>query len=210
MKLKSFAVLLLSIGVCAYAWAGMDEGAAAYDAKNYAVALKEMRPLAEKGNMYAQYNLGVMYENGQGVAKDGKEAAKWYKKSAEQGGSFSQYNLGALYENGTGVAQNYSEALRWYRKAAAQNDPLALNNMGVLYRDGKGVLANKIVAFALWNYSAALDASPTNNAKKNRQALALQGMPIKDVELALSLGQELQQANGNLEVIDRYLTKLNK
>jgi TPR repeat protein len=210
MRFRHFTVALLCSGLCAYSWAGMDEGAAAYEAKNYAVALKEMRPLAEKGNMYAQYNLGVMYENAQGVAKDGKEAAKWYKKSAEQGASFSQYNLGALYENGIGVAQNYPEALRWYRKAAAQNDPLALNNMGVLYRDGKGVPVNKIVAFALWNYSAALDASPANNAKKNRQALALQGMAIKDVELAMSLGQELQQANGSLEPIDRYLTKLNK
>jgi TPR repeat protein len=122
---------------------------------------------------------------------------------------YAQYNLGAPYENGLGLAQNSPEALVWYRKTA-QNDPLALNNMGLLYRDGKGVLVNKMVAFALWNYSAALDSSQENNAKKNPQALALQGMSIKDVELALNLGQELQQANGNLEVTDRYLIKLNK
>ena len=37
------------------------------------------------GFAYAQYNLGVMYDNGQGVQQDYKEAVKWYRKAAEQG-----------------------------------------------------------------------------------------------------------------------------
>ncbi|MDP4855337.1 MAG: SEL1-like repeat protein, partial [Schleiferiaceae bacterium] len=40
---------------------------------------------ADQGYAQAQYNLGIMYANGQGVPKSDKEAVKWYRKAAEQG-----------------------------------------------------------------------------------------------------------------------------
>ena len=40
---------------------------------------------AEQGNANAQYDLGIRYENGEGVIQDFKQAVKWYTKSAEQG-----------------------------------------------------------------------------------------------------------------------------
>ena len=46
----------------------------------------------------AQYNLGVMYDNGDGVPQDYKEAVKWYRLAAEQGDASAQYNLGLMYE----------------------------------------------------------------------------------------------------------------
>ncbi len=61
------------------------KGAEAYQSGDFATALKEWVPLAERGNAVAQYNLGLMYANGQGVVQDGKQAAKWYRKAAEQG-----------------------------------------------------------------------------------------------------------------------------
>ncbi len=54
----TFAILL---GLAAPAWAGLAEGAAAYDRGDYATALREFRPLAEQGLAVAQYNLGLMY-----------------------------------------------------------------------------------------------------------------------------------------------------
>jgi len=48
----------------------------------------------------AQINLGRMYQNGWGVTKDNKEAAKWYHKAAEQGHDTSQWKLGKMYPNG--------------------------------------------------------------------------------------------------------------
>jgi TPR repeat protein len=53
------------------------KGWAAAQRGNYATALREWRPLAEQGDAGAQYNLGVMYENGQGVPQDHAEAVKW-------------------------------------------------------------------------------------------------------------------------------------
>jgi TPR repeat protein len=73
---------------------------------------------AEAGNATAQFNLGVMYDLGHGVAKDYAEAAKWYRKAAEQGYAEAQYNLGWMYANGEGVAKDYAAAAKWYRKAA--------------------------------------------------------------------------------------------
>ena len=47
-----------------------DKGLAAYDADDFAAALKEFTPLAEAGDAYAQYNLGQVYRRGQGVLQD--------------------------------------------------------------------------------------------------------------------------------------------
>jgi len=55
------------------------------------------RIAAEQGYPDAQYNLGVMYENGQGIAKDEAQAVAWYRKAAEQGFAPAQFNLGVMY-----------------------------------------------------------------------------------------------------------------
>ncbi len=53
----------LMLGLTAPAWAGFDEGQVAFIRGDYATAVREWRPLAEKGNANAQSNLGFMYEN---------------------------------------------------------------------------------------------------------------------------------------------------
>ncbi len=86
-----------TLGLTAPAWAGWDEGVAAYQRGDYATAIRELRPLAEQGDANAQLFLGIMYENGQGVPQDYAEAVKWYRKAAEQGLANAQYNLGLLH-----------------------------------------------------------------------------------------------------------------
>ena len=61
------------------------KGLAAAQAGDFATALQEWKPLAEAGNADAQYNLGIMYNNGYGVPQDQKEATKWFRLAAEQG-----------------------------------------------------------------------------------------------------------------------------
>ena len=68
-----------------------------------AKSLDETRKKAEKGDAAAQFNLGVMYQNGEGVSKDNVEAVKWYRKAAEQGDDYALVNLGAMYRQGEGV-----------------------------------------------------------------------------------------------------------
>ena len=88
--------------------------------------------VAEQRNANAQFNLGVMYEDGEGVEQDYMQAVKWWKLGADQGDAGAQNNLGIMCENGLGVEQDYKEAVKWYRKAAAQGNKQAqkeLNNL---------------------------------------------------------------------------------
>ena len=89
-----------------------EDGLVAYQRGDYATALKFWRPLAEKGNASAQYNLGVMHANGRGVPQDYAQAVKWYRMAVEQGLAEAQSNLGNMYDNGWGVPQDGAEAAR--------------------------------------------------------------------------------------------------
>ena len=104
------------------AWADTPEqqfqqGFDAFQKNDYQTAFKLWLPLAEQGNVNAQYNLGVMYENGQGVKQDYFEAVKWYRQAAKQGYAKAQLNLGVMYFNGDGVRQDDEQAKEWFGKA---------------------------------------------------------------------------------------------
>lgn len=96
------------------------QGLAAYNRQDYTTAFKIWSELANQGNAAAQHNLGVMYEQGQGVAQNYQQAVQWYQKAANQGHAKAQGNLGYMYKNGLGVAQNLKQARYWYTKAANQ------------------------------------------------------------------------------------------
>lgn len=99
----------------AHAWAGpFEDGLAAFDQQQFATALKLWLPLAQQGHRAAQFNVGVLYEKGLGVAQDPAEAARWYLKAAQQGDTEAQYNVGVLYETGTGLGKDIDEARKWY------------------------------------------------------------------------------------------------
>ncbi|HZW26121.1 MAG TPA: tetratricopeptide repeat protein [Gallionella sp.] len=136
--------LLLILASCLFALAaqaGMQEGYSAYNEGNYAVALKEFRKMAAKGNQGGQFYLGLMYANGQGVPKDEKAAAVWYEKSAKQGYAGAQFNLGNLYHVGAGVPKDDKKAVYWFEQAASQNLPDAQFALGLMYAMGTGVEA---------------------------------------------------------------------
>ena len=96
-----------------------EAGLAAYDRKDYATAIKLLRPLAGAGNASVQALMGGMYNEGQGVPQDYKEAVKWWRLAAEQGAADAQFNLGAMYAKGQGVLQDYAYAHMWYSLASA-------------------------------------------------------------------------------------------
>jgi hypothetical protein len=83
-------------------------------------AVANYRIAADQGYATAQNNLGVMYEDGRGIARDFAQAALWYRKAADQGYAPAQDNLGLMYEHGRGVARDQDQATLLYRKAAQQ------------------------------------------------------------------------------------------
>jgi uncharacterized protein len=117
------------IAACALALAsasapGVDLNTAqdAYNRKDYEAAFKEFQTLAEQGDALAMSSLGVLYDNGQGVARDYDKAIDWYRRSAEQGNQFGQFNLGTMYYMGTGAEKDMVEACKWFELATRQGN----------------------------------------------------------------------------------------
>jgi TPR repeat protein len=124
--------------IAGIAFAGLFEDAwSAYGRSDYATAMRLFRRLADQGNADAQANLGFMYQNGQGVQQDDKQAVVWYRKAADQGNARAQTNLGFMYEGGRGVPKDYKQAVAWYRKAADQGNADAQANLGAMYQHGR-------------------------------------------------------------------------
>ena len=144
-------------------------GADAYEAGDYETAYEILLPIAERGDMFAQFNLGFMYHQGQGVLQDYAEAARWYRLAAEQGNASSQYNLGIMYRQGQGVPQDYSEAVRWYRAAAEQGHADAQFNLAFMYAHGNGVIQDYSTAHVWFNIAAR---NGDSDAVNNRDAIA--------------------------------------
>ena len=119
---RILAGVVLSLMLTGAAVAGpLEEGVAAYQRGDYSTAVRLWRPLAEQGDAFVQWLLGIMHDQGQGVPQDDAEAVKWYRLAAEQGDAEAQNNLGVMYAKGQGVPQDDAEAMKWYRLAAEQD-----------------------------------------------------------------------------------------
>lgn len=70
------------------------------------------------GGAASQFKLGQLYENGDGVQKDLKQAFNLYKKAAEGEFAEAQCRVGVCYAKGIGVETNWVDAVRWYGMAA--------------------------------------------------------------------------------------------
>ncbi len=110
----------------ALGWADFQAGVDAYERGDYDTAMAEFRPLAEQGDASAQYNLGLMYDKGQGVPQDNTVAVKWYRLAADQGYAKAQNNLAAMYYSGKGVLKDYVFAHMWANLAASQGQKIAV------------------------------------------------------------------------------------
>ena len=160
--------LLLGSGVAVAT--DFDKGLKAAQSGDFKTALAEWMPLAEQGNANAQRNLGLMYDNGDGVQENDKTAVKWYTLAAEQGLDQAQSNLGLMYENGIGVQENHETAVKWYTLAAEQGLDQAQSNLGFMYYIGKGVTQDYETS-AKWYALAAEQGN--SKAKENLSILLL-------------------------------------
>jgi TPR repeat protein len=168
MIIVSLYLLAFSVPSAVFS-ADFDKGLKAARMGDYAAALKEWTPLAEKGHSGAQSNLGVFYDRGQGVKRDFEKAIKWYTLAAKQGDAAAQFNLGLMFENGRGVPADNVVAVNWYRSAAEQGHVHAQSNLGFMYVKGKGIEKNLVLAHKWWNIATFL-GDP--NARRNLHKLA--------------------------------------
>jgi TPR repeat protein len=100
---------------------------AAYDAGNYKAALGQWSILAQQTDPAAMRNMGHLYRNGLGVAKNAETARQYYTKAARLGFAPAQMNLAMMYLSGTAapnppadkLAYDGNQGLFWLERAAA-------------------------------------------------------------------------------------------
>jgi TPR repeat protein len=115
LKSALIAVLLTA----APAWADFESGLEAYTVGSFDQAAREWQPLAEQGNKEAQYHLGLLYDEGQGLDRNYDLARFWYLRAAQQGYTDAYFALGDIYAAGRGTESDRSLAYHWYSMAAA-------------------------------------------------------------------------------------------
>ena len=125
-----------------------------YSANNFAEAFAWCQRAADGELAWAQFNLGLMYQKGEGVTRSDGEAAHWYRLAAAQGCADAQQRLGDLYYLGQGMPRNYTQAALWYRRAAEQGSARAQFQLGHLYDVGLGV-EHDYTQYRYWTRLAA-------------------------------------------------------
>ncbi|VAW75689.1 hypothetical protein MNBD_GAMMA12-1551 [hydrothermal vent metagenome] len=88
---------------------------------------------AEKGVANAQFNLGLIFEQGTEIQKDLSKAVYWYKKAAGQGHTVAQYNYATLLHFGKGISKDETKAAHWYQLAAKKGHTAAQSSLAFLY-----------------------------------------------------------------------------
>jgi len=145
------AYLMFSAGPVAQDY---DKGYDAAKIGDYKTALKEWRPLAEKKNALAQYQIGLLYQHGKGVSKNLVKATTWYRLAAKQNLAQAQSSLGNFYLLGRGVKRDFKKALYWSNRAAFQGEAAAQTRLAFILRYGKGTKRN-IPKSLIWYKKAA-------------------------------------------------------
>lgn len=153
-------------------------GLDAYERGDYGLALRNLRPLAENGDVAAQTKLGNMYYLGLGVPENNKEAAKWLHKAADHGDLEAQITLATMYILGVGVEQDYTKAANLLRSPAERGISGAQFMLGMLYMNGQGLAQDPVQAY-MWldlaasrGSKAALEARAELTAKMSSEQIA--------------------------------------
>ena len=96
-----------------------------------------------EGDAWAQYEIAWMYYDGQGVIKDLKESARWFRRAANQGEARAQSKLGFSYLYGEGVSQDFVMAYVWLNIATANGIEHAASSRDRVAKWLKNSEANK-------------------------------------------------------------------
>ncbi|MDJ0873398.1 MAG: tetratricopeptide repeat protein [Gammaproteobacteria bacterium] len=132
-----------------------EQGLAAIDAEEYSKALELLQRASEEGHAQAQYRLGIMYANAEGVPLDFVAAAAWLRRAADKGLAQAQSILAWLYASGYGVEQDDQEAGRLYREAAQQGLPKDQYTLAAMYRWGRFGVDRNPAEMVRWYERAA-------------------------------------------------------
>lgn len=174
--------------------------------KDYAGARAIYLSLANQNDAKACYNLGLMFQNGDGVTQSMDEAVKWYTKSADLGYKEAQYTLGSLVFQRMIQSITYPQAVTYYEQAAKQGHVKSQLNLGMLYLRGE-VIAQDMPAAVHW---LSLAASNNNSEAQGYLAeLYQQGAGVEQNTVKAAMWLILATQNEDQHFINRHRKMLS-
>jgi cell division septation protein DedD len=156
-------------------------GIEAWQRADYAAAVAIWRPLAEKGDPDASFNLGQAYRLGRGVPTNLASAQTWFERAAEKGHVDAQTTLGLLlFQNG-----DQENGLRWLKAAADKGEPRALLVYGTALVNGDGVTQDPVLGYAYVSRAAAQGLAPAKETLKELDKL----LPLADRKKGVAIAR---------------------
>lgn len=148
-------------------------GQEAYEQEDFEAALEHWERAAALEHAEAEFRIGAMYDEGEGVEADPRTALEWYRRAAGHGSEQAQFNLGQMYASGRGVEKDEARAAHWYGLAAERGNAYAQYTLGLMHARGRGVERDRPTAWA-WLTVAIYNFNPNmfrDNANEARAEL---------------------------------------
>jgi uncharacterized protein len=123
-------------------------------AKDFSAAMLWWKKAAAGGSSEAEFNIGVMYLEGEGVTVNEVEGVNWLRRAAGEGSSAAAARLGSMALLGQGQLKPGSESVRWLKAAAEAGEGIAMWNLGSTFYRGFGVQVDYVEAY-MWYALAA-------------------------------------------------------
>jgi cell division septation protein DedD len=173
------AALLLALPAPAAAQS-VKAGIEAWQRSDYSAAVAIWRPLAEKGDADAAFNLGQAYRLGRGVPTNLSIAKSWFERAAHQNHVDAQTTLGLLlFQNA-----EQAEGLKWLKAAAEQGEARALLVYGTALFNGDGVTQDQVLGYAYVSRAAAQGLGPAKETLAQLDSLMPLDQRKKGVAIA--------------------------
>ena len=186
-----FRWFLIATALCGLAAAplaaqSVKAGIEAWQRSDYAAAVAIWRPLAEKGDADAAFNLGQAYRLGRGVTLNLGAAQSWFERAAQKGHVDAQATLGLLlFQNG-----NQPDGLKWLKAAAEQGEARSLLVYGTALFNGDNVTQDPILGYAYVSRAAAQGLAPAKETLAQLDKL----LPLEDRKKGLALAMAKAKA----------------
>jgi len=160
-------------------------GIEAWQRADYSGAVAIWRPLAEKGDADAQFNLGQAYRLGRGVPTNLAAAKTWFERAANQGHIDAETTLGLLlFQN-----NDQAEGLKWLKRASEKGEPRAMLVYGTALVNGDGVTQDPVLGYAYVSRSAAQGLGPAKETLDQLDQLLPAPDRKRGAEMARQLGK---------------------
>ena len=191
MKLSRFSLLSVLAATVAVAAPSSSvktvrDGITAWQRADYSTAVAIWRPLAEKGDADAQFNLGQAYRLGRGVTVDLAQSKSWLEKAARAGHLDAQTTLGLLlFDSGSRDA-----AMVWLQRAAERGEPRAMLVYGTALFNGDGAPRDPLMAYAYVSRAAAQGLEPAKSTLEQMDQVIPIDTRRRAVEIALQKAAE--------------------